>query len=296
MIPFIKQEEYFNYYIFFGFNFIFNKFTIINDTKKLFFPLYNNEEKKAWGTQIKKLTKIVKKLRYDIINNDSSISIIRFNNDSSLEKNRKILGSKKRFSLTNNFQESSFFQRNVDNKNLNILPFASNKDIRNIYNHNEKKIINNDSEVIEVNKVEINENEKQNKKKSKSIKVLNIPKNLSNKNNFDYSIPNHNIVDKDILDFKVLLNKYFDYKKNNFIYEKMNIKNIERILTMRNFLISLFCYKKSNNYVLILKKFRRKLLSEEHFFRSQNYLYLFEKYFDLRESKKIDIIELYKNL
>ena len=107
---------------------------------------------------------------------------------------------------------------------------------------------------------------------------------------------NHKIVDKEILDFKALLSKYFDYKKNSFIYEKMNIKNIEGILTFRSFLISFFCYKRPNDYFFILNKFRRKLLSEEHFFRSQNYLYLFEKYFDLRESKKIDIIELYKNL
>ena len=107
---------------------------------------------------------------------------------------------------------------------------------------------------------------------------------------------NNNLIDNDILDFKILLRKYFNYKKKNFQYEKMTIDKINHFFKIRNYIDSLFCYKEPRNYFITMENFRIKLLSEEHFFRTHNYLYLLEKYFDLQESKKIDIIELYKNL
>ena len=76
----------------------------------------------------------------------------------------------------------------------------------------------------------------------------------------------------------------------------MTADNINDFFTFGNYLASLLFYKKPRNYYSILEQFRKKLLSEEHFFRTHNFLYLFEKSFDLQESKKIDIIELYKNL
>lgn len=56
----------------------------------------------------------------------------------------------------------------------------------------------------------------------------------------------------------------------------------------------IFCNKK-NNAVYMLEKFRKKLISEEHFFKSNIYLYLFEKSFTLN-SQKFDIVQLYENL
>jgi hypothetical protein len=76
----------------------------------------------------------------------------------------------------------------------------------------------------------------------------------------------------------------------------MTVDKINHFFTNGNYIASLFCYKEPINYYLTMENFRKKLLSEEHFFRMNNYLYLFEKYFDLQESKKIDIIELYKHL
>ena len=296
------------YYILFVFNYIFNKFTIVNDTKRLFFTLNNNDKVKL-GTQIRQFSRIVKKIRHDKRNNDSSINIIKYNNASNLDKIENNLDNKYKHSLSNNFQESSFFRNNMNNKELIVFPFASKKDINNnnnsSYDNNEKKLINNDSDILEASKDEINENEKHNKKnknllnkhnkkeKKENTKILSISKNIMDRSNYASS---HNLIDKEVLDFKVLLSKYFDYKKASFNYEKMNIEKVDYLFSIKNYMISFFCVKRPKNYFFILKNFRKKLLSEEHFFRSQNYLYLFEKYFDLRESKKIDIIELYKNL
>ena len=296
------------YYIFFVFNYIFNKFTIINDTKRLFFSLNNNDKAKL-GTQIKQFSKIVKNIRHDKRNNDSSINIIKYNNASNLDKIENNLENKYKHSLSNNFQESSFFRNNMNNKELIIFPFSSKKDKKNnnnnSYDNNEKKLIINDSDILEASKDEINQNEKHNennkslfkkyskKEKKENTKILSISKNIIDRSNYASS---NNLIDKEVLDFKVLLSKYFDYKKTTFNYEKMNIEKFDYLFSIKNYMISFFCIKRPKNYFFILKNFRKKLLSEEHFFRSQKYLYLFEKYFDLKESKKIDIIELYKNL
>jgi len=269
----------------------------------------NNNDKAKLGTQIKQFSRIVKNIRHDKRNNDSSINIIKYNNASNLDKIENNLENKYKHSLSNNFQESSFFRNNMNNKELIIFPFSSKKDKKNnnnnSYDNNEKKLIINDSDILEASKDEINQNEKHNennkslfkkyskKEKKENTKILSISKNIIDRSNYASS---NNLIDKEVLDFKVLLSKYFDYKKTTFNYEKMNIEKFDYLFSIKNYMISFFCIKRPKNYFFILKNFRKKLLSEEHFFRSQKYLYLFEKYFDLKESKKIDIIELYKNL
>ena len=315
------------YYIFYGINFIFNKFTIVNDTKKLFFTLHN-DEKINGGDKVKNFTKIVNLLRKEQTFRYNSTEIIRNVSDLNRKGNK---GGKYRHRLTKNFNESSFFQNNLDNKNnCSILPFISNKEMNIFKNHHSKKLINDEYEYenheIEINinnyynkKVEAKkakiynskfqgENGKNKKKENRTIKPLiikndkkekpdmNIIKNQSNKYNFCLSIPLHDIVDKDILDFKDFLKKYFNYKRRYFIYEKMTADEIGRYITMKNYFTGCFCYKKAKNYFLILQNFRKKLLSEEHLFKTQNNLYLIEKCFELKESKIIDIMELYKNL
>ena len=51
-----------------------------------------------------------------------------------------------------------------------------------------------------------------------------------------------------------------------------------------------------NRGFLILSKFREKLLGEVHMFRTNIFLYHLEKYFNIKETQKIDIFELYENL
>ena len=75
----------------------------------------------------------------------------------------------------------------------------------------------------------------------------------------------------------------------------MTADEIGRYITMKNYFVGCFCYKKARNYFLTLQNFRKKLLSEEHFFKTQNNLYLIEKCFGLKETKIFDVVELYKN-
>jgi hypothetical protein len=144
--------------------------------------------------------------------------------------------------------------------------------INNLKNDNDQKLRN--SDILEL------------KKLSKKIDTINGPlSSFLDKN-----------ADKDIIIFRILMQKYFHYIKRNFVYEKTNIEDINKFSSFLKYINSSFCYKREKKFYYVLNNFRQKLLSEEHFFKTQNSIYLFEKYLDIQESQKIDIIELYKNL
>ena len=312
------------YYIFFGVNFIFNKYTIANDIKDLFFTLHNN---KKLNERVNNFTEIINRLRQEAFR-DNSIEIIHTISNSNRINNNN--GAKYSHRLTNNFQESSSFQNNLDNKNISIFPFISNKESNIFKNSYIKELINDEHEYenheikinnknscddkVEGKKVNIysnkfqDDNDKNKKKDNIIIKPLlsknekkenpdvNIIKSQSNKHNFRLNFPLHDRLDKDILDFKNILKKYLDYKRRYLIYEKMNPDKIVHIFNMKNYFTAFLCKKEKNNVFFVLQNFRTKLLSEEHFFKIQNSLYLIEKCFGLKETRKFDVVELFKNL
>ena len=284
------------YYIFFGLNYLFNKYNIINDTKKLFFMLHN-DEKKNGNLQVKNFSKMVHAIRHK-----------HFLEKSATEKIGNIAVFKRQFNEENELNHKcklshkcneGFFHKNLDidnSKNLSISPFVSDNNVRiDLSNKtNSVNVSNLVKDEIKINKISI---QKIKGEKSQEYRIRKTPhKSLDGNNNFPLNMMNK-LEDKDILKFKLLLKKFFNHKKKKFLYEKMTADNINDLFSLGKYLASLLLfYKKPRNYYLILEKFRKKLLSEEHFFRTHNFLYLFEKCFDLQESKKIDIIELYKNL
>ena len=333
------------YYIFFGINFILNRFTIINDTKKLFFTLHNDELVNGGG-QIQNFTNIVNRLR-----RAHKLFTIKAYKNNSLKKedlnkfrlskinlncDKKNDNNDYKCQNNNNSNNDSFLQKNFENdnnKSNSILPLILEKDIflykpAHLPKVKEKKLNLENSDIIierrksnqfktKILKDEIvkssNESKAENEKnveikdsnnneddslKQKKDEIIEIRKNRrkSKEKNELHKCLSHNIIDNEIVYFKLLLQKYFKYKKKTFIYEKMTVDQINIFFSFRKYLLSLLCYKKPKNYYLTLIRFRKKLLSEEHFFRTHNYLYLFEKCFDIQESEKIDIIELYKNL
>ena len=120
---------------------------------------------------------------------------------------------------------------------------------------------------------------------------------LDNKNdNCSVTNSNTNSVDNDAFFMKILLQKYLHYKRKQLIIEKICENDINKLFKFRKYIYSIICYKNQRNHYIILKKFRKKMISEEHIFKAHNSLYLFEQFFDVNEYQKIDIIELYKNL
>ena len=57
-----------------------------------------------------------------------------------------------------------------------------------------------------------------------------------------------------------------------------------------------FCNMKSGNKIYLINRFRNKLLSEEHLYKSHINLYLLQKIFQIEETYKMDFKELYDNL
>ena len=95
--------------------------------------------------------------------------------------------------------------------------------------------------------------------------------------------------------FKIQLKYYMNenMKKVKQISKKMIF--IEKKFSFFDFFSTLCSDKNKQNGVYVLEHFRKKLISEEHLYRSHLNLYLFEKYFDM-EQEKADILELFKNL
>jgi hypothetical protein len=76
-----------------------------------------------------------------------------------------------------------------------------------------------------------------------------------------------------------------------------NTNILIRKINFFEFFKSLFiCNNKSSNKISLIHKFRLKLLSEEHLYRNHINLYLIQKIFQIEESYKFDIKELYYNL
>ena len=327
------------YYIFFGINFIYNRYKIIDDTKTLFFTLYN-DEKKNEATQIQSFSKITNDIRKkknmisrNNINNNNVKIFFKNNtqnnvNQSRINNNYFINNDFNFHKISNNFNDDSFFQKNLENdKSLAIFPFISDKEIsmiksnQHILNISSKKLFSVKSDFIQnkekntkeenqksnieyKNNIDIkkeynnnDDNNNESKKKNEFIQIKNILNKFFDKNeNVNSNVDNNNNKDNDVFFFKLLIQKYFNYKKQSFIYEKISPNEIGKYFSFGKYFYSFCCNKKQKNIFNILNRFRKKLLSEEHFFRTHNYFYLVEKYFDIQETQKIDIVELYKNL
>jgi hypothetical protein len=323
------------YYIFYGINYIYNRFTIVNDTKQLFFTLHSNNEKAK--AKVKDFSEMVNEIRQktQILKNTMKsfkrFSCIEKNDESHfIESKINNIFIKTDFNF-NKYTPDSSYHRNYDidnSKSLSIFPFMSDKDLSifksnksNKYlNISDKKLFTDNSDIIsdklikkKMNKrlseedleksFNFHKNEKKNEKNNHNEKnkkpdlkkIRKKPKSIE-KNEFHFGFSNNHMMDKEIYHFRNVLQKYFLHKKNSFIYEKMKLEQIDKYYNFVKYFASLICYRVPKNYYSTFRIFREKLISEEHIFRAYNCLYLFEKCFDIQDPQKIDIIELYKNL
>jgi hypothetical protein len=286
------------YYIFFGFNFLLNKYSIINDTRKLFFTLHNDEQING-GTQVKQFIKLVKESRqkYNKLIYPNKIFEKKIKNKKFDDKSSR---NQIKFTKKSNNDDSSNSQNydnsNPNNKSLSVFPFIFenvnqySKNSDQIKNQNRKSRFCNE---VQNMKKEVGENKSP--KKNDSLIKKKTGENKEKKDKLSLNFYKNN-VEKHISNFQILLRKYFEFKKKSFKYEQVEAKNVENDFSFIKYLYSFLCYNRQKYYYVILTRFRKKLLSEEHFFRTHNYLYLFEKCFDIQELRKIDVIELYKNL
>ena len=125
--------------------------------------------------------------------------------------------------------------------------------------------------------------------------ICNVEKNNINNNHllneYSFSPINNNRYNN----FKEELHYFMNENKKKVNCANKKMIYIENHFSFFDYFSALFFNKTKQNGLYILEHFRRKLLSEEHFYRSHLNLYLLVKYFDM-EQEKADIFELFKNL
>ena len=308
------------YYILFVVNILHNKYILLLNTKSLFVKIQSGREINLDEEFKNEQEKFVENYKDMEINGTFDSKKRRFTDfkGSNIQFNLDNLSSKQ-FGLDSQSIKKS-------DKNMSI---GQSPKVNNFINH-EKSLFNKQAK----NEPNISfgeksmEEEKKNKRQiwctvvccndskkeeASSIHILGENKNeiiMNNKNknkNEIGNIENNSIqLIDDFSSIQINDTRYHAFKEELKYYmneNKKKVKNtskkmifMEQNFSFFDYFLTLFSNKKNKqNGVYILNHFRKKLLSEEHFYRSHLNLYLLEKYFDM-EQEKADILELFKNL
>ena len=281
------------YYILYIINYICNKYKIILNTKNIFLKIHTGKELKFENKEDSE-ENFVKRFKNMLTEDKMELKkIITYNN--------KNMWNNKDLKFYNNINDKRSNLEEINNKNI----FNNNKSLKyKIFGFSDRS----------VEKDNINDDSRKELYKSKTImkKNNNININDVNKNNYP-CLMNFNINKCSQVSTKIKNIKFNNYNENRYnefdedIKHYMNEKNkkikcsyrkisfIEREFSFLTFLNLFFCKKTKKNGIYIFDHFRKKLLSEEHLYRSHICLYLLEKYFEI-EPEQTDIVELYKHL
>jgi hypothetical protein len=284
------------YYICFSFNYLHNKYLIIQDCNQLFFKIYNKDNEGKEELEIKNIfNKYVKSIREEIKLKRSKANLKR---KSKLERvNKSFVDIKEWRDNIKKIGKMKVIETDI-NKNLNIdlLKNANDKNEENIISN---EVSNSNDLIIDLPKnnifkhqsnidiirskkniIRVVDNFKNNERTNKRKEVY---KNRSSKFNFLY------------YQFAYQLQEYFYHKNNEFKTEPLSANILSQYLTFFNYILSLVGNENKKRAFYILNKFREKILSEENLFRTKIYLYHIERYFNLKEIQKTDILELYSD-
>ena len=263
------------YYIFYSLNYLHNKFIILQDCNKLFFKIYNKDYyEKEDSYKRKKFINFVKSIREEIQKKRKNFQLKR------KAKNNKINDPK---------------NNNINIRNIKIIKtdIHSNKNIIKTINKNKNDLINDSNIFSNSNDLIMDMPKNHIFPSSKNINVIrNKLINLNENKNKD-GINQKNKKDFLYYQFSYQIQEFIFHKNNEMKFEPLNQNVISQFITFFNYFLSSIGNKNANRIFFILNKFRQKILGEENLFRSKIILYHLEKYFNIREIEKIDILELY---
>lgn len=258
------------YYICFSLNYLFNKYIVIQDCNYLFFNLFNKENGNKEAIYNKKIFQnCAYSFREELIKFKNEINKQGKNLNENEKKNKIILKKNKKFTT------DIIYNNEIQINNLNNNEENNSNDI--IFDISKNNVIKNCSDVDSISYQRRIIDIKDKIKNEKSTKV----KDESSKLNFLY------------YQFVIQLQKYISYKNKEIKVEPLNSSIIAQYITFLNYLLSRAGKENQKRIFFVLSKFREKILGEENLFRTKIDLYHLEKYFNLKENKKPDIIELY---
>ena len=264
-----------SYYIFFAFNYIINQYTLMEDSKKLFFQLKNHSDDVKEQTEKIKFLMYLRDIRGLITNKQNNITTRMKKGNLEIIKYSKTKNNFNLFSLNQQKQKNhrvmSKFGKKSYKSVCNALKLNNDKNSNNNINNNSS------ASPLNVNYI-VNNN-------SNNINEVNRIINEDNNEYMNYSAFSKNLI------------KFITEKRNLIKNEGYSKINLKKYTSFYYFIIHLICKKAREGKTFeIMNKFRTKLLSEEHIFNTQIFLYYLEKYFDINESEKIDFTELYNYL
>jgi hypothetical protein len=232
--------------------------------------MYNKENDNKEAIYNKKIfQKYANSLREEVIKYNSKIKRKGKNlNENEKKKKFKLKENKKFFTeiafknekIINNLNEENNNSNDIMLDNLKINVIKNTSDVDSISN---KRIIDIKDKI---------RNEKSTKMKDENSKL-----------NFLY------------YQFLIQMQNYISRKNKEIKIEPLNSNIVSQYITFLTYLFYKAGIGNQKRIFFILSKYREKVLGEENLFQTKIYLYHLEKYFNLKENKKPDIIELYNS-
>ena len=256
------------YFIFYFINFIYNQYSTLVDSNQTIFRMTNLEDPKE---------KHIKNILYD--------DILTIREEIKIKEDIKILAAmQKRDSIyvTKKARQKKSIQSEQNKIGNKTIASGMNPEKNNISNSND--LINFQNNNLIMNNITVIKNVK--------------PKRLTK----DYNYSSKSIDETDKINetankqFSTQIKNYFKYKDKILNEEPLNPNITSHYITFCNYLMSFFRHQHKKRIFFVLNNFRKKILSEEHIFRANTILFLLEKYFDIKEFKKVDILDIYESL
>ena len=311
----------FAFYLFYWINYVYNQFVIDFDTNYLLFTINDGDSKKEGNGNIN-INTISNKIK--INGNDNKIFNIQNNILKLSRKGTKKIKNSKFFMSNNNnninqnnmslIGEQSNNERihsfKVSHFNINKTPIRKEKSLQtNMINDNSKQMlfgINNKKNYDLIDNLSSN---RYNNKFAIPDNNNNLKFYFDNQNKININDNINNLNDKEKEVNKKNENNFLScisISKNSINNINYNIKNLlkinkERHRRAKSFSILtysklLFFKKKEKQNYQYLTIFRKRLLSEEHLFKSHIYMVLFGKKYHLNEEQTTNMYECYNEL
>jgi hypothetical protein len=245
------------HFIFYVINFLYNQYVILVDSNQALFKMENTEDPRDAH---------IKKILYD--------DIITIREEVKLKEERKFMENMKK--------RDSIFITKIAREKKSI---KSEIDHNKLYEQGDNKNLSNSKDLINSNLINITLLKKDKKK--------NINTNYSSAKSVNVINP---LSDKISQQFSSQMQEFFRYKNRFLKEESLNVNITSHFISFCNYLMSFFKYQYKKRIFFVLNNFRKKILAEEHIFRANIILFHLIKYFDVKEMKKIDILDFYENL
>ena len=258
------------HFIFYCLNYFYNKYVTLIDCNTTLFRMINMDDPKD--------SHMKRRIFDDIISIREEVKMNEEIRILAARQKRDSIYITKKARQKKSLQSDKIHEDNSINDEMDKNYLSNSKDLMSNFPNN-NLIMNNITVIKNVKSKNINNNYSYSSSKVDEINNITFNDNEKNRNEFAFRVK-----------------EYINNKNKQFKHEPLNAQVTSHFISFLNFLMSIFHNQNKNRIFFVLNNFRKKILGEEHIFKSSIILYLLEKYFDVKENNKVDVMELYENL